>query len=309
MGGGSKFAIYGAIGANLLIAAGKFLAAFFTGSSAMLAEGIHSFVDTGNGFLLLLGIKRSRQEPDALHPFGYGKEVYFWSFVVSILIFALGGGFALYEGFHALQDPKVIEDPTWNYIVLIAAMIFEGTALYFALKVFNKSRVKSGNLISSIIQSKDAATFAVIIEDSAAVVGLSIALIGIFLSQQLNNPYMDGGASMLIGVLLLSVATFLARESKDLLLGESANPDVLASINKIMSDNINIKEWGLPHTMHFGPESILLVIEIDLLDTLELSQAEKTMENLRVEIKLLNPKITQIYIQTIDKINSERLIY
>ncbi|MBK5193703.1 MAG: cation transporter [Flavobacteriaceae bacterium] len=309
MAGGSKIAIYGAIGANLLIAAGKFLAAFFTGSSAMLAEGIHSFVDTGNGFLLLMGIKRSKQEPDALHPFGYGKEVYFWSFVVSILVFALGGGFALYEGFHALQDPKVIEDPTWNYIVLIAAMIFEGTALYFALKVFNKSRVKSGNLITSIIQSKDAATFAVIIEDTAAVVGLSIALIGIFLSQQLNNPYMDGGASMLIGVLLLTVATFLARESKDLLLGESANPDVLASINKIMSDNINVKDWGLPHTMHFGPENILLVIEIDLLGNLELSQAEKMMENLRAEIKLQQPKITQIYIQTTNKIKSEKPNY
>jgi cation diffusion facilitator family transporter len=309
MAGGSKFAIYSAIGANLLIAVGKFIAAFFTGSSAMLAEGIHSLVDTGNGLLLLLGIKRSQQEPDALHPFGYGQEVYFWSLVVSILIFALGGGFALYEGFHALQDPKVIEDPTWNYIVLIAAMMFEGTALYFALKVFNKSRKKSRNLITNIVQSKDAATFAVIIEDTAAVIGLSIALIGVFLSQQLNNPYMDGGASMLIGVLLLTVATFLAKESKGLLLGESANPDVLASINKIMLDNINVKDWGLPHTMHFGPNSILLVIEIDLVDNLELSQAEKIMEDLRAKIKLVQPKITQIYIQTTDKINSEEAIY
>jgi len=304
MAGGSKIAIYSAMGANILIAICKFIAAFFTGSSAMLAEGIHSFVDTGNGLLLLWGIKRSQQEPDGLHPFGYGKEVYFWSFVVSILIFALGGGFALYEGIHALQDPKIIEDPTWNYIVLLGAMSFEGTALYFAIKVFNKSRKKSGSLLKSIVQSKDAATFAVIIEDTAAVIGLSIALIGIFLSQQFNNPYMDGGASILIGILLLTVATFLAKESKGLLLGESANPDVLASIDKIMSDNTNIKDWGLPHTMHFGPENILLVMEIDLLDNLELSQAEQTMENLREEIKLKQPKITQIYIQTTDKITT-----
>ena len=190
MAGNSKIAIYGAIGANTLIAIGKFMAAFFTGSSAMLAEGIHSLVDTGNGLLLLLGIKRSKQEPDEMHPFGYGKEVYFWSFVVSILIFALGGGFAIYEGIHALQDPKIIEDPTWNYAVLFAALIFEGTALFLALKAFNKSRAASGNLIKNIVQSKDAATFAVIIEDAAAVIGLSIALIGVFLSQQLQNPYL-----------------------------------------------------------------------------------------------------------------------
>ena len=145
--GGSNIAIYGAIGANLLIAISKFLASFFTGSSAMLAEGIHSLVDTGNGLLLLMGIKRSKQKPDKLHLFGYGKEVYFWSFVVSILIFALGGGFAIYEGIHALQDPHMIEDPTWNYIVLIAAIAFEGTALVLAMKAFNKSRSRSQYII------------------------------------------------------------------------------------------------------------------------------------------------------------------
>src|SRR5690606_17951410 len=143
--GGSNMAIFGAITANTLIAISKFLAAFFTGSSAMLAEGIHSLVDTGNGLLLLLGIKRSKRKPDKLHPFGYGKEIYFWSFVVSMLIFAVGGGFAIYEGIHALQDPVLIEDPTWNYAVLGAAILFEGGALYVALKAFNKSRA-DGNL-------------------------------------------------------------------------------------------------------------------------------------------------------------------
>lgn len=298
MAGNSKIAIYGAIGANSLIAIAKFIAAFFTGSSAMLAEGIHSLVDTGNGLLLLLGIKRSKQEPDALHPFGYGKEVYFWSFVVSILIFALGGGFAIYEGIHALQDPHMIEDPTWNYSVLIAALAFEGTALYIALKTFNKARAESGNLIKNIIQSKDAATFAVIIEDAAAVIGLSIALLGVFLSQQLQNPYLDGVASVSIGVLLLLVATFLARESKGLLLGESATPDVIASVEKIMKDNPSVKFWTLPQTMHFGPESILLVIEIDIIDTMELLDAEKIMKELRSEIQLKQPSITQVFIQS-----------
>ncbi len=304
MAGNSKIAIYGAIGANTLIAIGKFIAAFFTGSSAMLAEGIHSLVDTGNGLLLLLGIKRSKQEPDEMHPFGYGKEVYFWSFVVSILIFALGGGFAIYEGIHALQDPHIIEDPTWNYAVLIAAMLFEGTALFLALRAFNKSRATSGNIIKNIIQSKDAATFAVIIEDAAAVIGLSIALIGVFLSQQLQNPYLDGAASVSIGVLLLLVATFLAKESKGLLLGESANPHVIASVEKIMKEHPEVKDWALPQTMHFGPDSILLVIEIDLLDTMELMDAENTMEQLRVEIQLQQPSITQIYIQSANNLGT-----
>ncbi len=298
MAGGSKIAIYGAIGANTLIAISKFTAAFFTGSSAMLAEGIHSLVDTGNGLLLLLGIKRSQQEPDKLHPFGYGKEVYFWSFVVSILIFALGGGFAIYEGIHAVQDPLVIVDPTWNYVVLGAAIIFEGTALYLALKTFNKSRAKKTNLISSIVKSKDAATFAVIIEDTAALAGLLVALLGIFLSQQLQNPYFDGASSILIGLILLIVATFLARESKGLLLGESASAAVMVSLEKILKRNINIKDWGVPQTMHFGPENIFAVIEIDLADDLKLIQAEQTMESLRLEIKNKIPQISQVVIHS-----------
>ena len=296
--GGSNIAIYGAIGANLLIAASKFVAASFTGSSAMLAEGIHSLVDTGNGLLLLLGIKRSRQKPDKMHPFGYGKEVYFWSFVVSVLIFALGGGFALYEGIHALMDPHIIEDPTWNYVVLFAAILFEGTALFIALRTFNKSRKNKRNLVSNIIKSKDAATFAVIIEDTTAVTGLSIALLGIFLSQELNNPYMDGGASVIIGLLLLGVATFLARESKHLLLGESATPETISNIEDILSHNSKVHEWCVPQTMHFGPDNILLVLDIDLVESLSLEEAEETMADLRQKIKEKQPKIKQVYIQT-----------
>lgn len=305
MAGNSKIAIYGAIGANILIAIGKFIAAFFTGSSAMLAEGIHSMVDTGNGLLLLLGIKRAKQEPDELHPFGYGKEVYFWSFVVSVLIFALGGGFAIYEGIHALQDPHVLADPTWNYAVLISAMLFEGTALFIALRTFNRSRAATGGFIKNIVQSKDAATFAVIIEDTAAVIGLSIALLGVFLSQQFQNPYIDGIASVCIGVLLLFVATFLAHESKGLLLGESANPEVIASVEKIMKDHPSVKDWTLPQTMHFGPESILLVIEIDIIDTMELMDAENTMKEIRAEIQRQEPTITKVFIQSANNLNHE----
>ena len=303
--GGSNIAIYGAIGANLLIAISKFLASFFTGSSAMLAEGIHSLVDTGNGLLLLLGIKRSKQKPDKMHPFGYGKEVYFWSFVVSILIFALGGGFAIYEGIHALQDPHVIEDPTWNYVVLGAAIIFEGIALFMALRTFNEARAhKSRNLIKNIINSKDAATFAIIIEDTAAVTGLIVALIGVFLSQILNNPYLDGGASILIGVILLSVATFLARESKGLLIGESAQPETVSSIDTIINSNSNIKDAALPQTMHFGPEKILVIVEVDLIDSLKLLEAEEIVAQLRKEILQEHPQVKEVYIQTTNNLTT-----
>ncbi len=298
MASGSNVAIYGAIGANILIATAKFIGASITGSSAMMAEGIHSLVDTGNGLLLLLGIKRSKQKPDKMHPFGYGKEVYFWSFVVSMLIFAVGGGFAIYEGIQALQNPSIADDPTINYIVLGAAMVFEGSALFIALKTFNKARTGSRNLIKNIVKSKDAATFAVIIEDSAALVGLTIALLGVFLSQQLQNPYMDGIASVIIGLVLLLVAIFLARESKGLLLGESANEDVLASVDEILKNNDLVDTWNLPQTMHFGPDHIFMAVEIDLVGGLDHDDAEKTLEELRNQIKQKQPMINRIYFHT-----------
>ena len=265
----------------------------------MLAEGIHSLVDTGNGLLLLLGIKRSKRKPDKLHPFGYGKEIYFWSFVVSMLIFAVGGGFAIYEGIHALMDPVVIEDPTWNYAVLGAAIIFEGGALYVAMKAFNRSRAE-GNLYTSIVKSKDAATFAVIIEDTAALVGLVVALLGVFLSRYFENPYFDGGASIVIGIILLLVSTFLAKESKGLLLGESADEEVLNQVEDILERNPNVEKWSLPATMHFGPNHILMILELDLNDKLSIPESEKVLVELRNEIRNTEPKISRVFFHTKD---------
>ncbi|MAW95289.1 MULTISPECIES: cation diffusion facilitator family transporter [unclassified Leeuwenhoekiella] len=302
MASGSKISIYGAIAANLLIAASKFTASFFTGSSAMLAEGIHSTIDTGNGFLLLLGLKRGKKPADARHPFGYGKEIYFWSFVVSILIFSLGGGFAIWEGVHSLQDPQIIEDPTWNYAVLVAAILFEGTSLIIALKNFNKSH-PTGNIISNIHKSKDPASFAVIIEDSAAVTGLIIALLGVYLSIALDNPYIDGYASISIGVLLLVVASFLAYETKGLLLGESARPEVLEKIDAILKENPEVLRWNLPKSVHFGPENILLVIEVELNDALGLNDAEAVVKKIDREILNKVPKVKQVFIQTLDDLD------
>ncbi|HEA30338.1 MAG TPA: cation diffusion facilitator family transporter [Leeuwenhoekiella sp.] len=306
MAHGSKIAIYGAIAANLLIAVSKFIAAFFTGSSAMLAEGIHSVIDTGNGGLLLMGIKRSTRKADPSHPFGYGKEIYFWSFVVSILIFSLGGGFAIYEGVHSIQAPEPIEQPLWNYCVLGAAILFEGASLIIAIKTFNKSH-KTGGLLSNIIKSKNPANFAVIIEDSAAVMGLLIALLGIFLSQQLDNPYIDGSASILIGLLLLGVATFLARETKGLLLGESASPVILEGIENVLHNHKNVKSFKRPKTMHLGPENILVVIELDIVEDIPLVNAEEEIARIREEVAAISSKIDFVVVQTSNTMKGETL--
>jgi len=248
--------------------------------------------------LLLLGLKRAKKPADARHPFGYGKEIYFWSFVVSILIFALGGGFAIYEGIHSLEDPHLIENPTWNYIVLGAAILFEGISLIIALRNFKKSH-PTGNLISNIHKSKDPASFAVIIEDSAAVAGLFIALLGVFFSLKFENPLIDGYSSILIGLLLLVVASFLAYETKGLLLGESARPEILKRIDRILKAHNEIIRWNTPKSVHFGPHNVLLVLELELKDELGLHEAEALVKRLDQKILKAVPQIQQVFIQTI----------
>src|SRR4051794_25529644 len=197
----SKAAVYAAIAGNLAIAVTKFIAAFVTGSSAMLSEGIHSVVDTGNGLLLLLGIRRSRKPPDPNHPFGHGKELYFWTLIVAILIFAVGGGMSLYEGLVHLRHPSELKDPTWNYLVLAVAAAVEGFAWSVAYRHLRKSGGRR-NLWSAIRASKDPTTFTVLFEDSAALLGLLVAFLGVYLGHRLHNPYLDGAASVVIGVIL-----------------------------------------------------------------------------------------------------------
>lgn len=296
-GSNSKKAIIGAIVANTLIAISKFIASFFTGSSAMLSEGIHSLVDTANGFLLLLGIKRSKKEPDEKHPFGYGQEVYFWSFLVAILIFGLGGGFALYEGIHHTLHPSEPGNPIWNYVVLTLAMAFEGVALHLALKAFKTSR---GNLgfVEAIRKSKDSATFAVIIEDSAALLGLMFAMIGVTLAQLTGNGIWDGISSIAIGLLLFTVSAFLAKEAKGLLVGEGMRPEELVALENLLNNHAKINRFETPKSLHFGPEEILLALDIDFQDGLTTDELEQEIYLIEKEIAALNPKITKIYIET-----------
>ena len=296
MAGSSKKAIYGAIIANTLIAIAKFVASFFTGSSSMLSEGIHSLVDTGNGVLLLFGIKRSKLPADAEHPFGYGKEIYFWSFVVAILIFALGGGIALYEGIHHILHPKPLDNLIWNYSVLIIALIIEGNALRIAMREFNKSR-GTKPLMQAIRESKDTSTVAIVVEDSAAVMGLAIALVCVFLGQVTGIPYFDGIGSTLIGILLISVSWFFAMECKGLLIGEGLLPTDLKKIHGILVARDKVIKFDTPLSMFLGPNEILLNIDIMFSDEMTTDEIEVEIDEIETQITAAIPKINRIYIE------------
>lgn len=296
MAGTSNKAIYGAIIANIAIAISKFIAAVFTGSSTMMSEGIHSLVDTGNGVLLLFGIKRSKKPADVKHPFGYGNEVYFWSFIVAVLIFALGGGIALYEGIQHIIHPKEITDPFWNYVVLILAIIFEGSSLFVALKQFNKTKGNS-SFYKAIVDTKDTATAAVVIEDSAAVTGLIIALITLILGQVTGIEYFDGIGSVLIGILLLSVSTFFAVECKSLLIGEGLPEDDIDKINQILSNDKNVTAFIRPLSLYFGPEEVLVNLNVDFCDELVSDEIEHTVDRIEKKIKAAVPAVNRIFIE------------
>jgi cation diffusion facilitator family transporter len=292
----SKTAIFAAIAGNIAIAITKLIAAFATGSSAMLSEGIHSLVDTGNGGLLLLGLRMSRKPADANHPFGHGKELYFWSLVVAILIFALGGGMSVYEGVtHLLHRPQ-LHDPTWNYLVLGFAFIFEGGSSLFALKAFRKEKGAQG-VFETIRTSKDPTTFTVLFEDTAALFGLVVAFLGIFLGHLLDNPYLDGVASIVIGVLLGVVAGFLAYESKGLLIGEGVDPQTLQSIRAIARSDGSVAEVKKSLTMHFGPKDVLLALDIRFKKKLRTEEIAVAINRIEKEIRTQHPEVKHIFIE------------
>ena len=293
----SKLAIYAAIGGNLAIAIMKFMAAAFTGSSAMLSEGIHSLVDTGNGGLLLLGIHKSKRRADAAHPFGYGKELYFWSLIVAVLIFGVGGGISIYEGIVHLITPSSLEDPFWSYIVLGLAMVFEGFVFVIAFRAFQSLKGDEQNIWEAIKASKDPTTFTVLFEDAAALLGLIVAFVGIFLAHQFKNPYLDGAASVAIGVILTTVAGFLIYESKGLLVGEGADPQTLKDIRKLAESDPAVLRVINPLTMHFGPNTMLLTMDIEFDGKLSAAKVKETVDRLERSIKNQYPAIKYIYIE------------
>jgi cation diffusion facilitator family transporter len=296
MAGSSKIAIYGAIAANTAIAISKFVAAFFTGSSAMLSEGIHSLVDTGNGILLLVGIRLSQRPPDENHPFGYGNEVFFWSFVVAILVFSLGGGIALYEGIDHLLHPRQLTNVQWNYIVLILAMVFEGAALRVALKHFNASR-GSRSFLRALKDSKDSSTVAVVIEDSAALLGLIIALLSVLLGHLTGWVYFDGLGSVLIGLLLIAISFLFAVECKALLIGEGLLPEDVEKIASILEQEPRVARYRRPLSLYFGPSEVLLNLDVHFLDDLDSDEIELTIEGIEARILKELPMVNRIFIE------------
>ncbi|MFS8084689.1 MAG: cation diffusion facilitator family transporter, partial [Acidobacteriota bacterium] len=291
----SRIAIFAAIAGNLVIAVTKLIAAFFTGSSAMLSEGIHSVVDTGNGGLLLFGYRKSQKPADATHPFGHGMELYFWTLVVAVLIFALGGGMSVYEGVTHLTHPQ-LHDPTWNYVVLGVAFVFESASSVFAFKAFRKEMSGKG-VFRTIRASKDPTSFTVLFEDTAALLGLIVAFLGIFLGHQLNNPYLDGVASIVIGAILAVVAAFLAYESKGLLIGEGVDANVLARIRSIAADDSAVAEVRKSLTMHFSPNEVLLCLDLGFKKHLTAEEIAATVDRLEKKIRDQHPEIRHIFVE------------
>ncbi len=293
---GSKKVIIAALIGNTAIAITKFIAASITGSSAMLSEGIHSLVDTGNQGLLLFGMKQAQKPPDEAFPFGHGKEIYFWSFVVAILIFSVGAGVSLYEGIHHMIHPEPIESPYINYIVLGLAIVFEGGALLFALKEFNRSRGKLG-YIEAVQRGKDPSLFVVLFEDSAAMLGLVVAMVGIFLAQLTGLAWFDGLASVIIGLILGGTAWWLAYETKGLLIGEAANQKVIQGIRSLTSEIPHIGQVNEVLTMHMGPDFVLVNISADFNDNVQAGEIEKAIAQLDIKIKEQFPEVKRVFVE------------
>lgn len=276
--------IYSALAANLLIALTKFIAGSFTNSSSMISEGIHSTVDTANQLLILYGIKRSKKAPDQSHPFGYGKELYFWSFVVSILIFGLGGALSIYQGVAHIMEPEIMKDPFWNYIVLFLSLIFEGTSFIIAIKAFNQTRNGMG-WWDAIVKSKDPSSFLVVFEDGAAVAGLIIVMILMWFSHSMQIPELDGLASVIVGLLLVFVSFILARESRSLLMGEGIASETRDKITRLAEKDAAVVKVKNILSTYQSPEEVILMLIIDLEEQLDTEEITEAIQRIRTDIK------------------------
>ena len=294
MASSSLRVIIAALVGNSLIALTKFTAAALTGSSAMLSEGIHSLVDTGNQVLLLHGLRRSARPPDEEFPFGHGKEVYFWSFVVAILIFALGSGLSTYEGVRHLLHPRASEKPLINYAVLGISLVFEFASWYVAMKEFSSSATGEG-YIRAVKKAKNPTLFVVFFEDSAAMLGLVAAFLGVLLTHLTGNPLYDGLASIVIGVILGGTAIWLAYETKGLLIGQGARPEVVESIRSLSAGLPGVNRVGEVLTLHMGPDFVLVNISLDFDDDVPAGTVERTLAELDRRIKQRHPEVKRVF--------------
>jgi cation diffusion facilitator family transporter len=296
-GSENPIVVYGAIAANFTIAVAKFVAAYFSGSSAMLSEGIHSLVDTGNEALLLLGIHSSRKPADELHPFGHGMELYFWSLIVAIALFGIGGGMSLYEGITHLRRGTEVADPRWSYAVLAIAFVAEGSSWTIALRTLLRER-RGRSLWRTIRYSKDPAVYTVLAEDTAALLGVLVAFSGVFIGHRFKTHYADGSASIVIGMILAAVALFLAHESKSLLTGESADARIIVRICELAQADPAVDRVRRPLTMYFGPREVLLNLDVEFQPELSAREVTEAVDRLERRIRQEEPVIKRIFIES-----------
>ena len=293
---GSKVVIFAAIAGNIAIAVIKFIAAYVTGSSAMLSEAVHSLVDTGNGLLLLFGIHQSQKPADDDHPFGRGLELYFWTLIVAILIFALGGGVSLYEGILRCLHPHPVENIIWTYIVLGASIFFEGASWTVAVREFRKHK-GTMSYWEAVRKSKDPTTFAVFFEDTAALAGLTVAFAGIGIGHWLDLPVLDGAASIIIGLILGTVAMALAYETRSLLIGESTDRPTIDDVCAITATDESVARFVRARTMQLGPNQVLLAIDVLFRPELSSQQLAEAIDRLEVKIRDRHPQVRYIYFE------------
>jgi cation diffusion facilitator family transporter len=295
----SNVSIYSALAANVAIAVVKFIAGGATGSSAMISEGVHSLVDSVNELLLLYGIYSSNKERDKYHPFGYGRELYFWSFIVAILIFALGAGVSFYEGVHHIKEPAIAGSLHWNYIVLVASMVFEGSSFFIALRQFRKTQ-GSDSIWEAVRKSKDPPGFMVLFEDGAALLGLLVVLVCLMVGEKTNNPGLDGVASMLVGVILTAASALLARESRSLLIGEGVSQKTEQAIIEIVRKDPAILDKPKIFSIYQSPDEVLLVVLLAFRPELTVGMFTDKIEAIKEDIRRQFPKIAYIIVQPQD---------
>ena len=294
----SRIFLFISLAVDVSIAISKFIAAGFTGSASMVSEGIHSVIDAISQLLLIWGVKTSTRKADVDRPFGYGKELYFWSFIVSLVIFLLGGCISFYEGFIRFKQPMFEGNPAWNYAILGIAFLFNSISLYSALTAFNKQRMDT-SFWKAVKISKDPSTFIVLLGDVGDLLGLIVAFLGVFLGRLFHNPYYDGIASMLIGVILLAISGLLLRESKSLLMGETTSRKTLKKVIALTESDKAVIKVKKHRSMYLAPEEILLQLNTVFKDGLTTRQITDAIERITKTIQVEFPKMKQIFIEPV----------
>lgn len=290
-------AVYGAIVSNLLIAILKYIVAFISHSSAMLAEAIHSTADTGNELFLLLGLHRSQKPADDKHPFGHGRELYFWSLIVAMMLFSSGASMAIYEGITNLGHPKEMQNPFWNYAVLGFSFVAEGISWSIAFRKLLEDKQPQESFWSSLQGSKDPSKFIVFGEDTAALAGLLVAFLGVFLGQILHSYYPDVIASILIGIILAIVAAFLTYESKSLLIGETADTEVIKHVRALVEEHPAVEKVRRPLTVHLSPDNVFLALDVQFKPNIQAAELVKVIDELEKKIHQAESEVGQIFIE------------